>query len=213
MQTQVYIPQSHLNLKSLVSIIIPAAAITLALFWGMQKLIANNQIPRTQVKQGPIIDLFYDFTDTPVITKTPIKPMPKPKPMPKAIPQIEEPNTQDNWDPGLLGNTFTGPSIKIADTPTFTLAGGEARPIVRIEPKYPAPAAREGIEGWVRLAFSITPMGTVENIQVIDAQPKRIFDKAAKRALSKWKYKPNIVAGKPQPQDGMMVMLDFKLAS
>lgn len=213
MQTQIYIPQSHINVKMLISIILPAAGITLALFWGMQQLISNNQIPYKKIVESPIIDLHYEFEDSPLIVKQTIKPLPKPLPQPKSLPKLQESPPDRGIDTSLLTNTFAGPIIEKTATPSFSLVGGEARPIVRIEPKYPMSAARDGVEGWVRLAFSVTSAGTVENIQVIDAQPKRTFNQAAKRALAKWKYKPNIVAGKPQPQDGMMVMLDFKLAS
>ena len=54
-------------------------------------------------------------------------------------------------------------------------------------------------------------MGGVEDVQVIDADPKRIFDREAKRALRKWKYRPKIIDGKPQKQFGLQVQLDFKL--
>jgi protein TonB len=30
---------------------------------------------------------------------------------------------------------------------------------------------------------------------VLDSQPKRIFDRAATRALKKWKYRPRVVDG------------------
>jgi protein TonB len=88
---------------------------------------------------------------------------------------------------------------------------GEATPIVRIEPKYPVQAARDGKEGWVRLSFTINEVGGVEDVDVIEADPKRVFDREAKRALRKWKYKPKIVDGKPVKQPGMRVQLDFTL--
>jgi protein TonB len=88
---------------------------------------------------------------------------------------------------------------------------GDATPIVRIEPQYPIAAARDGKEGWVQLSFSIDELGGVVDIEVIDAEPKRLFDREAKRALSKWKYKSKIVDGKPIKQTGLQVQLDFKL--
>jgi protein TonB len=88
---------------------------------------------------------------------------------------------------------------------------GEATPIVRIEPKYPVQAARDGKEGWVILSFTIDELGGVTDVDVIDADPKRVFDREAKRALRKWKYKPKVVDGKPVKQTGQQVQLDFKL--
>jgi protein TonB len=63
----------------------------------------------------------------------------------------------------------------------------------------------------VKLSFTINEIGGVEDVSVIEAQPKRIFDKEAKRALRKWKYKPKVVDGKPVKQPGLTVQLDFKM--
>ena len=52
-----------------------------------------------------------------------------------------------------------------------------------------------------------------EEVEVIDADPKRIFDKEAKRALRKWKYKPKVVDGTPLRQTGLTVQLDFKMGT
>ena len=89
--------------------------------------------------------------------------------------------------------------------------GTGVTPIVRIEPQYPRKAAMQGLQGWVQLSFDITAVGTVSNVKVIDANPKRVFDMAAKRALLKWKYKPKMEDGKAVPQTGEKVQLDFKL--
>ena len=90
--------------------------------------------------------------------------------------------------------------------------GSEVTPIVRLEPQYPRKAAMQGIEGWVKLSFDITTVGTVENVKILDSNPKRIFDMAAKRALYKWKYRPKTNSdGQPMPQTGQTVKLDFSL--
>ena len=84
-------------------------------------------------------------------------------------------------------------------------------PIVNIEPKYPVQAARDGKEGYVIMSFTINEVGSVEDIEILEAVPERIFNREAKRALRKWKYMPKIVEGKPQKQMNMEVRLDFKL--
>ena len=89
---------------------------------------------------------------------------------------------------------------------------GEATPLVRITPKYPIAAARDGKEGWVQIGFTISEIGTVISPYIINSEPKRIFDKEALRALRKWKYKPKMVEGKAIAQTGQSIQLDFKMA-
>ncbi|NRB23287.1 energy transducer TonB [Shewanella sp.] len=63
--------------------------------------------------------------------------------------------------------------------------------------------------GYVQLQYDVDSKGKTENIQVIKSQPEGIFDDAAVRALSKWKYNPKIADGKPVKQLGLKVQLDF----
>ncbi|MGJ8682091.1 TonB family protein [Paraglaciecola sp.] len=211
MQNQLVLNNETQNLASILLSIIPAAGITFALFAGMQNLIANKSISNKQAKPAPVISIVYQEQDTPVITRTTLKPKPEPLKLPLVKPQLikEEPNK--DWDPSLLTQTMPIPKIKTNLNNKYVAPGGDARPIVRIPPKYPLDAAKEGIEGWVKLSFSVSNSGTVENIQILDAQPKRIFNKSAKRALAKWKYKPNIANGVSQSQDNLTVMLEFKI--
>lgn len=92
-----------------------------------------------------------------------------------------------------------------------TVADSEEVPIVRVEPIYPRRAAEQFIEGWVVLKFDITTTGATSNVKVVDANPKRIFDRAAARAVSKWKYRPKIVDGKALITKNVKVRLTFKL--
>ncbi len=87
----------------------------------------------------------------------------------------------------------------------------QASPIVRIEPKYPIKAAQDGINGWVRLSFNLTANGEVTDVRVLAAEPGRVFDQEAVRALKKWKYQPKLENGQPVAQSGLTVQLDFKL--
>ncbi len=94
---------------------------------------------------------------------------------------------------------------------TLNIDRHQVEPIVRVNPQYPLMAARDGIEGWVRLMFTINEEGGVEDIQVIEAEPKRVFDREAKKALNQWKYKPKYIDGKVLKQTNMYVQLDFRL--
>ncbi|WP_428611331.1 energy transducer TonB [Shewanella sp.] len=87
----------------------------------------------------------------------------------------------------------------------------DALPIIQVSPQYPIPAAQEGKEGYVLLEFDISASGSVENIKVIQAKPKRIFNQAAIDALKKWKYKPRMEEGRVMAQTKQQVRLDFKL--
>lgn len=99
----------------------------------------------------------------------------------------------------------------VADAGLSGAAGGAAVPLVRIEPRYPPKALREGKEGWVRLRFTIAADGTTKDIEVLDAKPRRLFEAEAKRALARWKYQPRIVDGRAVEQSGELVQLDFVL--
>ncbi|GAA61394.1 periplasmic protein TonB [Pseudoalteromonas sp. BSi20652] len=68
--------------------------------------------------------------------------------------------------------------------------------IIHISPIYPKKAAEEKLEGWIKMSAVITENGKVTEIQVLDSQPKGVFEKEAKRAFGKWVYKPALLNGK-----------------
>ncbi|NQZ87747.1 MAG: energy transducer TonB [Colwellia sp.] len=199
--------------RFLVSLLL-GAAVTFALFAFMAFLVSTGDM----TKQDSLDNIIVEVNTTPPKSaaerrqRVPPPPPPPPKTPPK--PQAPEPEANNNSG----GLTFNMPSVNLSGANTGMSApgagfgrDGDASPIVRIDPKYPPQAARDGKEGWVRLSFTITELGGVEEVEVIDAQPKRIFNKAAKRALKKWRYKPKIVDGKPQRRPGLTVQLDFTM--
>ncbi len=59
-----------------------------------------------------------------------------------------------------------------------------------VNPVYPESARKRGVEGWVELAFTVTPKGTVEDVEVRNASPAEVFDDAAVRAIRQWRFEP-----------------------
>jgi protein TonB len=87
---------------------------------------------------------------------------------------------------------------------------GDIIPIVVIRPLYPREAAMQGLEGWVKVEFTITAIGTVKNPRVVDSKPKRIFNREAIRAILKWKFKPRVIDGVAVDRPATQV-IDFSL--
>lgn len=69
---------------------------------------------------------------------------------------------------------------------------GQIAPTRRVPPEYPSRAQRRGLEGYVELAFVIRPDGSVDpgSIKVLSARPSNVFDKAARRSVSRWRFEP-----------------------
>jgi TonB family protein len=59
-----------------------------------------------------------------------------------------------------------------------------------VQPVYPEAARKRGVEGWVELAFTVTPNGTVEDVEVRNASPANVFDDSAVRAIRGWRFEP-----------------------
>jgi protein TonB len=61
----------------------------------------------------------------------------------------------------------------------------------KIPPEFPGEAVRKNIStGEVKAKLTIEPDGKVSNVEILDANPKRIFDRATIDALSQWRFEP-----------------------
>ncbi|MEH6452472.1 MAG: energy transducer TonB [Psychromonas sp.] len=100
------------------------------------------------------------------------------------------------------------------NAPKFSDAGSnqQAMPLYRVEPRYPSKALKQGAEGYVIMSFNIDPTGRAIDVKVKQANPRRMFEREAIRALKQWKYQPKVVQGKAIAQVGQTVRLEFKLA-
>lgn len=80
-------------------------------------------------------------------------------------------------------------------------------------PEYPVLAQRKGVTGHVVLEYTVNKQGRAENIQVVDARPKRVFDEAAIEALQKSQFVCPEVDGEKIAVDGVRKRYVFDLAS
>jgi len=90
------------------------------------------------------------------------------------------------------------------------LADRAPLPLVRVEPQYPPQAARRGLEGWVQVRFTISTAGSIRDAIVLKASDA-LFERAALAAVNKWKYQPQMAAGKPVEAPGVVVTLRFRM--
>lgn len=71
----------------------------------------------------------------------------------------------------------------------------EVMPLNDVSPDYPRYALQRGIEGHVKLAFTINRAGAVENLRVLEASPQNVFEREARRAAVRWRFAPRTESG------------------
>jgi protein TonB len=191
-------------------------AFTFVLFVAMTYLIEPEERNLDDNNEPPMVAFLYQEVDDepkPIIRVTPEL---KHEPKPKRIQTISEKPNNENKLAKFTRMKFEPDMLKVATVVGTDLQGnsdGDAIAKVQITPAYPRDAATKGIEGYVTLQFDVTAVGTTENISVVEAKPRGVFEKAAKRALKKWRYKPKMDGGKAVAQPNQKMTLEFNLES
>lgn len=106
----------------------------------------------------------------------------------------------------LEGIAISAPNLK------GTMGNQQALPLFRVDPRYPSKALKRRVEGYVIMRFTIDATGRPKDIEVIEAEPQRMFEREAIRALKKWKYQPKVEDGVSIEQYGQTAKVEFKLA-
>ena len=190
-----------------------AFGVTCGLFYLMQALItkAGGEL---QEPRGSLVDFVRLKKDSdPELKKRQLPKKEKPK-EPPPPPDLQL-NRSARPEEGIEGMDFSvGLGIDLEGGPSIgeISSDGDVVPVVRVNPQYPPRAAERGIEGWVEIVFDISPAGAVEDAEVTDSKPSKVFDRAALRAVRKWKYNPKIEGGKAVERHGVRVRLAFRLA-
>ena len=184
-----------------------ALAITALLFLLMKGLISNEQPRLDERPTGAHLTFVPLIEDRPVVEIDHQKPE-------KTVVEPPPTNYPTSPEPDSGHVDFTKPPTPV---PPKTLgkvgiADGNFLPIVTVAPEYPRRMASRGIEGWVLLAFTVDELGRVVDPRVVDAQPQSGFNKAALNAITRFKFKPQVVDGTAIAVPGVQQRIVFQLA-
>jgi len=191
--------------------IIVGSAVTLSLLFIMQVLIASGEEALSKPRERHLLEFVRVRRNENVNAEdvTPDKP-PKPPEVPPEVP----PQDMDNIDPNAPTINVPPPSvaqnIDIGGPGGMNIAEGDYLPIVRVAPVYPARAQSRGLEGYVDMSFTVTSTGTVIE-PVVVFSTSGLFERAATRAVLKFKYKPRVVDGIPVNVPGVKTRITFKM--
>jgi len=195
--------------------IIVAIVIAAVINWGllglMQYLIATGEKALSDDSSVRFVDFVRVKRDENVEVK---EQKPKKPPKPDTPPPAAPPQSQNDVNPNAISTAMAplaADSSMNMGGMSFGNADGDYLPIVKVAPIYPRRALTRGLEGWVLLEFTVTKLGTVVDIKVLESDPPNIFDKAAVSAAAKFKYKPKVVNGEPIDTAGVLHRISFEL--
>ena len=193
--------------------------VALVLFLLMHFLISGDRGVPSGAVDGSVVDFIRVQEDE--MTRLKERTPPKKPPPPKEPPPPPKLKVADQSKPPPVRLDIETPKVNV---PVSTGGGpyigqwqagdpaaeGDVIPIVRIDPQWPREALLNGTEGWVLVEFTILKDGTVSDPEVLESEPRRLFDRNAVRAILKWKFKPRIVDGEPIERRATQ-RLEFKL--
>ena len=191
--------------------VVIGTVVTLSLLFVMHLLIASGKAALTKPRDRAKLEFVRVKRNENLNVEdfTPEKP-PKPPETPPETP----PQDMDNMDPNAPSINVAPPTVAqsadIGGPGGMNIAEGDYLPIVRVAPVYPARALSRGLEGHVDLEFTVTTAGTVRD-PIILFSTSSLFERAATRAVLKFKYKPRVVDGVPVDVPGVKTRITFQI--
>jgi periplasmic protein TonB len=184
--------------------ILTGLLITVALFSFMRYLISSDQTVADTAQIAAVVEIYQEppkkeeqepEEQVPDETSEPLMDsITAPKPQVAAQTEQEFPSTDIGdigFNIGPVGDSWTAPMASNSEL----LGSGqdnqgfiEVRPYSTAQPNIPEIAWTNKVNGWVLVVFTITNDGRTDNIRVLDANPKGIFEDNVIKAVSNWRY-------------------------
>ena len=191
--------------------IIVGSLVTVSLLFVMQLLIVTGKQALTDPRERHKLEFVRVKRNENVNVEDIIPDKP---PKPPETPPETPPQDMDNINPDAPTINVAPPQVTggtdIGGPGGMNIAEGDYLPIVRVAPVYPARALSRGLEGFVDLQFTVTTAGTVRDPLVLQSTSS-LFERAAIRAVLKFKYKPRVVDGVPVDVPGVKTRISFML--
>lgn len=193
-----------------------ALALTLALFWVMHRMVSGPAELQRLDQDRAVVDFVRLKQDSQTELKERRRPEP-PKPQKPRLPQESVTEQAVNMQQMSFNLPDISPDLSVSQQSLLGDAvvgmgfgDSDVIPLVRMNAVYPQRALRQKIEGFVTARLQINPEGTVDDVQIVDAQPRGVFEREAIRALYKYKFKPKMENGRPVAQTATQT-IEFKL--
>jgi periplasmic protein TonB len=198
-------------MRYFISILI-ASGVTFGLFWIMQALVASGNMQLDESDTGKILDMVRVDRNEEIIRED--RRPERPPEIEETPPDLDMPDMNPNR-PDRGGVSFARANVdssaNISGAGIGGAMDGEYLPIIKVQPVYPRRAQERGVSGFVLVEFTVTETGSVIDPVVIEADPPGYFERAALRAVVKFKYKPKVVNGEPVQVAGVRNIITFEL--
>ena len=182
--------------------------VTVVIFLIIQSLITRNSNLDLENRPQNYIEFIRIKQDDNLEQRT--RTLPEKPPQPKRPPQPEveiddtKPPPMQNLDIDIpdfdVPTDFKGAFL--GDISNLGSGTSQLIPLVKVAPRCPPEAALAGINGEVLLNLLVNSSGRVEQIRLVRANPPRVFNREATKAVRRWQFKPKTIDGIAVEQRG-----------